>query len=268
MLESMGLPKNLRVLGWGLSLERPTMIKYGVQNIRELLGHKVSLDFIESNPAARLDEDLYEWTKWTEKKKENWKEKKKKEEKVIHYVYRYNIFWYIESMTQVDLFPRCIINQHFILLNCFLNYYYAYKLRESNPAPSLYAVSYTHLFRNVAIINSFQKLPKAFPVPIESWPDIWDNFCFWELCFEFITLATKVFLLLFRTDARITYGHTLILAVASLPAKHDNVIPVIVPIPPRPYEPYLTLVGPVCKCWYWNIVILAYICLLYTSRCV
>ncbi|CCE62694.1 hypothetical protein TPHA_0D00500 [Tetrapisispora phaffii CBS 4417] len=60
MLEPMGLPRDLRVLGWGLSLERPTMIKYKVQNIRELLGHKVSLDFIESNPAARLDEDLYE----------------------------------------------------------------------------------------------------------------------------------------------------------------------------------------------------------------
>ncbi|AET37685.1 phenylalanine--tRNA ligase subunit alpha Ecym_1459 [Eremothecium cymbalariae DBVPG len=60
MLEAMGLPKDLRVLGWGLSLERPTMIKYGVKNIRELLGHKVALDFIASNPAARLDEDLYE----------------------------------------------------------------------------------------------------------------------------------------------------------------------------------------------------------------
>lgn len=60
MLEPMGLPRDLRVLGWGLSLERPTMIKYKVQNIRELLGHKVSLDFIESNPAARLDEDLYD----------------------------------------------------------------------------------------------------------------------------------------------------------------------------------------------------------------
>lgn len=58
MLEPMGLPKNLRVLGWGLSLERPTMIKYGVSNIRELLGHKVSLDFIETNPAARLDDDM------------------------------------------------------------------------------------------------------------------------------------------------------------------------------------------------------------------
>lgn len=58
MLETMGLPKDMRVHGWGLSLERPTMIKYGVSNIRELLGHKVSLDFIESNPAVRLDEDL------------------------------------------------------------------------------------------------------------------------------------------------------------------------------------------------------------------
>ncbi|VVT50673.1 uncharacterized protein SAPINGB_P002842 [Magnusiomyces paraingens] len=58
MLEAMGLPKDMRVHGWGLSLERPTMIKYGVSNIRELLGHKVSLDFIESNPAVRLDEDL------------------------------------------------------------------------------------------------------------------------------------------------------------------------------------------------------------------
>lgn len=58
MLEPMGLPKDLRVLGWGLSLERPTMIKYGVSNIRELLGHKVDLDFIENNPAARLDVDI------------------------------------------------------------------------------------------------------------------------------------------------------------------------------------------------------------------
>lgn len=57
MLLSMGLPEDMRVYGWGLSLERPTMIKYGVNNIRELLGHKVDLDFIESNPAVRLDKD-------------------------------------------------------------------------------------------------------------------------------------------------------------------------------------------------------------------
>ncbi|KAK9365520.1 tRNA synthetases class II core domain (F)-domain-containing protein [Lipomyces kononenkoae] len=58
MLESMGLPKDLRVHGFGLSLERPTMIKYKLTNIRDLVGHKVNLDFIESNPAVRLDEDL------------------------------------------------------------------------------------------------------------------------------------------------------------------------------------------------------------------
>lgn len=55
MLEAMGLPKDMRVYGWGLSLERPTMIKYGISNIRELLGHKVDLNFIERNPAVRLD---------------------------------------------------------------------------------------------------------------------------------------------------------------------------------------------------------------------
>ncbi|KAI5793094.1 tRNA synthetases class II core domain (F)-domain-containing protein [Geopyxis carbonaria] len=57
MLESMGLPKDLRVHGWGLSLERPTMIRYKVSNIRELLGHKVDLDFIENNAAVRLDRE-------------------------------------------------------------------------------------------------------------------------------------------------------------------------------------------------------------------
>lgn len=57
MLESLGLPKDMRVFGWGLSLERPTMIKYKVNNIRELLGHKVDLAFIERNPAVRLEKD-------------------------------------------------------------------------------------------------------------------------------------------------------------------------------------------------------------------
>jgi phenylalanyl-tRNA synthetase alpha chain len=57
MLEPMGFPKDMRVYGWGLSLERPTMIKYGISNIRELLGHKVDLGFIKSNPAVRLDKN-------------------------------------------------------------------------------------------------------------------------------------------------------------------------------------------------------------------
>ncbi len=36
MLESMGLPKDMRVFGWGLSLERPTMIKYGVRFLQNI----------------------------------------------------------------------------------------------------------------------------------------------------------------------------------------------------------------------------------------
>ena len=40
MLEPMGLPKDVSVIAWGISLERPTMIYYGVDNIRDLFGHK------------------------------------------------------------------------------------------------------------------------------------------------------------------------------------------------------------------------------------
>ncbi|KAI0110006.1 tRNA synthetases class II core domain (F)-domain-containing protein [Daldinia grandis] len=57
MLEAMGFPPDTRVYGWGLSLERPTMIKYGISNIRELLGHKVDLKFVQNSPAVRLDKD-------------------------------------------------------------------------------------------------------------------------------------------------------------------------------------------------------------------
>ena len=57
MLLPMGLPPDLRVYGFGLSLERPTMIKYGISNIRDLLGHKVDLNMIEQNPAVRLEKD-------------------------------------------------------------------------------------------------------------------------------------------------------------------------------------------------------------------
>jgi phenylalanyl-tRNA synthetase alpha chain len=33
------------------------MIKYKISNIRELLGHKVDLNFIERNPAVRLEKE-------------------------------------------------------------------------------------------------------------------------------------------------------------------------------------------------------------------
>lgn len=72
MLEPMGFPKDVRVHGWGLSLERPTMIRcvpkhvytssfpcllaflsrYGINNIRTLVGHKVSIEGVENSQAV------------------------------------------------------------------------------------------------------------------------------------------------------------------------------------------------------------------------
>ncbi|WFD31568.1 phenylalanine--tRNA ligase [Malassezia sp. CBS 17886] len=54
MLRPMGLPDGVNVLGWGLSLERPTMIRYGIRDIRNLVGHKVPLENIERAPAVRF----------------------------------------------------------------------------------------------------------------------------------------------------------------------------------------------------------------------
>lgn len=54
MLLPMGLPKNVRVIAWGLSLERPTMIKYRISNIRDLFGHKVSMARTRSAPVCRF----------------------------------------------------------------------------------------------------------------------------------------------------------------------------------------------------------------------
>jgi len=56
MLRPMGFSEEVSVIAWGLSLERPTMIKYGISNIRDLVGHKVSLEFIKNNPICRLNE--------------------------------------------------------------------------------------------------------------------------------------------------------------------------------------------------------------------
>uniref|UniRef100_A0A8C6TQU7 Phenylalanine--tRNA ligase alpha subunit n=1 Tax=Neogobius melanostomus TaxID=47308 RepID=A0A8C6TQU7_9GOBI len=55
MLLPMGLPEDVSVIAWGLSLERPTMIKYGINNIRELVGHKVNLQMVYDGPICRLD---------------------------------------------------------------------------------------------------------------------------------------------------------------------------------------------------------------------
>lgn len=54
MLEPMGLPKDVSVIAWGLSLERPTMIYYNVENIRDLFGHKVNISTTKKNPICYI----------------------------------------------------------------------------------------------------------------------------------------------------------------------------------------------------------------------
>ncbi|EGT32811.1 CBN-FARS-1 protein [Caenorhabditis brenneri] len=55
MLLPMGLPADVNVAGYGLSLERPTMIKYGINNIRDLFGSKIDLEVVYNTPICRLD---------------------------------------------------------------------------------------------------------------------------------------------------------------------------------------------------------------------
>lgn len=57
MLLPMGLPPSVVVIAWGLSLERPTMIKYDVPNIRQLFGPKVDLQTIRDCPICRLEKN-------------------------------------------------------------------------------------------------------------------------------------------------------------------------------------------------------------------
>ncbi|XP_029649855.1 phenylalanine--tRNA ligase alpha subunit [Octopus sinensis] len=54
MLLPMGLPENVSAIAWGLSLERPTMILYGIDNIRDLIGPKINLQMIYNNPICRV----------------------------------------------------------------------------------------------------------------------------------------------------------------------------------------------------------------------
>ena len=56
MLQPMGLPENVRVIAWGLSLERPTMIKYRISNIRDLFGHKVEMARTRTAPICRFED--------------------------------------------------------------------------------------------------------------------------------------------------------------------------------------------------------------------
>lgn len=50
MLEALGLPQSVTAIAWGLSLERPTMIKYKIDNIRDMVGHKVNIQMVQESP--------------------------------------------------------------------------------------------------------------------------------------------------------------------------------------------------------------------------
>ena len=43
MLLPMGLPSNVNVIAWGFSLERPAMLHYHLNNIRDIFGHEVNI---------------------------------------------------------------------------------------------------------------------------------------------------------------------------------------------------------------------------------
>ncbi|XP_011638356.1 phenylalanine--tRNA ligase alpha subunit isoform X1 [Pogonomyrmex barbatus] len=55
MLLPMNIPPEVNVIAWGLSLERPTMIMYGLNNIRDLVGPKVDMAMVHNNPICRLE---------------------------------------------------------------------------------------------------------------------------------------------------------------------------------------------------------------------
>lgn len=50
----LGFSTDISVMAWGLSLERPTMIKYGFNSIHDLFGHRVDVKFIKRAPLARF----------------------------------------------------------------------------------------------------------------------------------------------------------------------------------------------------------------------
>jgi len=56
MLIPMGIPTDISIIAWGLSLERPTMIQYGYSNIRSLFGSKVDFKSVKANPLCCLIE--------------------------------------------------------------------------------------------------------------------------------------------------------------------------------------------------------------------
>ena len=56
MLRPMGLPEDVRVIAWGVSLERPTMMLYNIKNIRDLVGEKIDVNTLKTNPVCWFPE--------------------------------------------------------------------------------------------------------------------------------------------------------------------------------------------------------------------
>jgi phenylalanyl-tRNA synthetase alpha chain len=52
---TQGLPEDVSVLGWGFGLERPTMIQFGIDNIRDLCGQKQAVAVIQDSPICNFD---------------------------------------------------------------------------------------------------------------------------------------------------------------------------------------------------------------------
>eukprot|EP00397_Hematodinium_sp_SG-2012_P017533 GEMP01017934.1.p1 GENE.GEMP01017934.1~~GEMP01017934.1.p1 ORF type:complete len:504 (+),score=100.36 GEMP01017934.1:67-1578(+) len=52
MCGPLGLPDDVQCIAWGLSLERPTMIQYGISNIRDLFGPGVDIQTLKRNPVC------------------------------------------------------------------------------------------------------------------------------------------------------------------------------------------------------------------------
>jgi phenylalanyl-tRNA synthetase alpha chain len=58
MLRPLGLPEGVRVIAWGLALERPTMIKFRVKDIRELFGHRIAIQKLVRSAQLPLFKDV------------------------------------------------------------------------------------------------------------------------------------------------------------------------------------------------------------------
>jgi len=56
MLLPMGLPPDVKVIAWGLGVERQTMMIYNIDHIRSLFGDKLDIGMQRTNPVCWVPE--------------------------------------------------------------------------------------------------------------------------------------------------------------------------------------------------------------------